>query len=241
MKSLDFGGNRVMSLQEISGSETFADDRYRYEILKLENGHIHEVVGPGSICLYLIRGELQLSTKRVSAGQVVLFSGNNFKVLTLQKSELLFASCSILAQCQICQISDLDSVKKVSKPWGHEFWLTGENFPFAFKNIFIKSGTRTSLQYHQMKRESNLLFEGVAKLHFKRCSSVENDQVKDTDIEAVEIKSVSLIDVWPHTLHRLEAISDINLFEVSTPELDDVIRVQDDSRRMNGRISSEHS
>ena len=49
-----------------------------------------------------------------------------------------------------------------------------------------------------------------------------------------------MIDVFPPTLHRLEAISDITLYETSTPQLDDVVRVQDDAKRPDGRIDIEH-
>ena len=60
------------------------------------------------------------------------------------------------------------------------------------------------------------------------------------DVSAEALPPGSLVDVMPQHLHRVEAVSDILMFEVSTPYLDDVIRVRDDSNRANGRITSEH-
>jgi len=49
------------------------------------------------------------------------------------------------------------------------------------------------------------------------------------------------VDVMPLTLHRLEAVTDILLYETSTPHLDDVVRILDDSRRPDGRLEQEHN
>ncbi|OGK18413.1 hypothetical protein A3G67_03095 [Candidatus Roizmanbacteria bacterium RIFCSPLOWO2_12_FULL_40_12] len=130
---------------------------------------------------------------------------------------------------------------KVEKPWGHELWISGDNHPsYAFKQIFVKKGTKTSLQYHNVKRETNVLVEGRCYLHFKKNDEVSNDNVKSDDIGTTELKPISVIDIVPQTLHRLEAITDIMLYETSTPYLDDVIRVQDDAKRPDGRIDEEH-
>jgi hypothetical protein len=55
-----------------------------------------------------------------------------------------------------------------------------------------------------------------------------------------KIKSGDYVNVKNYAVHRLRAITDIMLYEVSTPHLDDVIRISDDQQRNNGRISSEH-
>lgn len=129
---------------------------------------------------------------------------------------------------------------KVSKPWGHELWINGQHPCYALKEIFIKAGTKTSLQYHNLKQETNVLFQGTAKLHYKANAQISNDQVKETDTGATSIEPVSSVDVMPKTLHRLEAVTDILLYETSTPHLDDVVRVLDDSRRPDGRLEKEH-
>ena len=64
-------------------------------------------------------------------------------------------------------IQKIKNFYTVNKPWGYEQWLTGANNKnFAFKKIFLKKGTKTSLQYHVKKIETNFLFDGRAKLHF---------------------------------------------------------------------------
>ena len=124
--------------------------------------------------------------------------------------------------------------------WGNEIWINGEHFAYAFKRIFIKKGNKTSLQYHKLKQETNVLFEGQANLHFKISNQVDNDKVSNSDINSILLASVSSVDVKPFTLHRLEAVTDIILYEISTPHLDDVIRVNDDTNRPDGRIKKEH-
>ena len=130
---------------------------------------------------------------------------------------------------------------KVIKPWGHELWINGQHPCYALKEIFISAGTKTSLQYHNYKQETNVLFQGAAKLHYKANAHIPNDQVKEKDTVTVGIEPVSSVDVMPLTLHRLEAVTDILLYETSTPHLDDVVRILDDSRRPDGRLEQEHN
>lgn len=132
-------------------------------------------------------------------------------------------------------------VYKVLKPWGHELWINNQHPNYAFKEIFIKAGYKTSLQYHRLKRETNVLFIGTAKLHYKSDDAVKIDAVTPENISVLTLNPISIIDVFPFTLHRLEAVTDILLYEVSTPHLDDVIRISDDSGRPNGRINEEHN
>ena len=137
--------------------------------------------------------------------------------------------------------TNFKNLYKVDKPWGHELWINGEHQCYAFKQIFIKSGTKTSLQFHNYKQETNVLFSGEAKLHFKKSPKINNDNVGAKDIGSFQLYPVSSIDVVPLTLHRIEAINDILLYEISTPHLDDVVRVSDDAKRPSGRILQEHS
>ncbi len=130
---------------------------------------------------------------------------------------------------------------KVDKPWGHELWINGQHPCYALKEIYLKAGSKTSLQYHNFKQETNVLFDGRTKLHFKNNDAVKNDDVGPSDLGQVELGPISSIDVVPGILHRLEAITDILLYETSTPHLDDVVRVTDDSKRPHGRIEKEHA
>jgi mannose-6-phosphate isomerase-like protein (cupin superfamily) len=131
--------------------------------------------------------------------------------------------------------------KTVSKPWGYEVWMTGESSEtFVLKKIFLKAGSRTSLQYHQYKRETNFLFSGHAVLHYAPDTAKAPSSIGAKDIATRNLESGSVVDVFPLAIHRLEAATDICLYEISTPEVDDVIRIQDDSGRQDGRILSEH-
>ena len=122
-------------------------------------------------------------------------------------------------------------MKVVSKPWGKEIWLE-LNDKYCYKRIYINAGTRTSYQYHENKLETNYIIDGKAEVW------LEND-------EGVVEKKVMIKDqfftVIPPRKHRVIALTDLILQEVSTPEVDDVIRIEDDSGRGTGRINSEHS
>lgn len=120
--------------------------------------------------------------------------------------------------------------KRVEKPWGWEQWLALNEF-YCYKRIYIKAGTRTSYQYHEHKHETNYIISGEAEVW------LENDEGV---VEKKIMKAGEYFDVTPPKKHRVIAISDVILQEVSTPHVDDVIRIQDDANRADGRIESEH-
>ena len=121
--------------------------------------------------------------------------------------------------------------KIVQKPWGKEIWLE-LNEKYCYKRIYINAGTRTSFQYHTHKLETNFIADGEAEIW------LENN---DGTIEKKIMKSGEYFTVHPPKKHRVIAITDVVLMEVSTPEVDDVIRLDDDMSRPNGRIESEHA
>jgi mannose-6-phosphate isomerase len=126
-----------------------------------------------------------------------------------------------------------NELKVVVKPWGSETWLAyGEGMPYALKVIFLKKGTKTSLQYHVQKKETNFVYSGRIILHYQK--------TKDAPIEKVELGPKSCIQVPPGLVHRVEAIEDTTLVEASTNHLDDVVRISDDYKRPDGHIPSEH-
>jgi len=111
--------------------------------------------------------------------------------------------------------------RKTEKPWGYEllFALTPK---YAGKVIFVKKGHRLSLQYHEKKDETLYIYEGRALLDIERDGG---------HIVSREVQSGVSIPVAPLTRHRLKAIEDTVFLEVSTPELDDVVRIEDDYGR----------
>jgi choline kinase/mannose-6-phosphate isomerase-like protein (cupin superfamily) len=121
-------------------------------------------------------------------------------------------------------------MKTIYKPWGREDWLE-LNDKYCYKRIYINAGTKTSYQYHNQKLETNYIIEGTAEVW------LENDEgVVDKKI----MKAGDFFTVEPPKKHRVIAITDIILQEVSTPEVDDVIRISDDSDRGSGKIDHEH-
>lgn len=120
--------------------------------------------------------------------------------------------------------------EKVIKPWGREIWIA-LNEDYCYKRIYINAGTRTSYQYHEKKRETNYVIKGKAEVW------LENDHGV---VEKFVTKEGDFFHIRPPRKHRVIAITDLILQEVSTPEVDDVIRLEDDYRRPNGRIESEH-
>ncbi len=121
-------------------------------------------------------------------------------------------------------------MKVINKPWGKEEWLE-LNDKYCYKRIYINAGYKTSLQYHEKKYETTYLVSGEAELW------LENDE---GIIEKKLIKAGYHFNVAPPKKHRIIAITDVITQEVSTPEVDDVIRIEDDSHRKNGKIDSEH-
>jgi len=107
-------------------------------------------------------------------------------------------------------------IRRVPKPWGEEiiFAHTGR---YAGKVLRVRAGESLSLQYHERKEETLYLWEGSIKVHIER-----DGRVEDRVVQAGEA-----LHFPPGTRHRMEAIADAVLFEVSTPELDDVIRLED--------------
>jgi len=112
-------------------------------------------------------------------------------------------------------------MKKVEKPWGEELWIA-HNDLYALKIIRINKGTRSSLQYHNQKHETIYIDQGVVKATLEDESGQLIDQV---------LQAGAVIENKPGRKHRIEALEDVRLIEVSTPHLDDVVRVEDDYKR----------
>jgi len=121
-------------------------------------------------------------------------------------------------------------MKTVHKPWGKEEWLE-LNDKYCYKRIYINAGHKTSYQYHDFKRETNYLISGEAEIW------LENDE---GIVEKTIMKPGEYFNVTPPKKHRVIAITDIILQEVSTPEVDDVIRIDDEYYRPDGRLEYEH-
>jgi mannose-6-phosphate isomerase len=111
-------------------------------------------------------------------------------------------------------------LERIEKPWGHEI-LFAVTEKYTGKILFIKKGHRLSLQYHKQKDETFYCLKGRASLIIKNGNTTNI-------LPLVPDRSYH---IEPMTIHRLEAIRDTTLVEVSTPEAEDVVRVEDDYGR----------
>jgi mannose-6-phosphate isomerase-like protein (cupin superfamily) len=107
------------------------------------------------------------------------------------------------------------------KPWGREIWFA-QNDKYAGKILELKKGHRYSLQYHEQKKETQYVYSGLVKMIY----GMDQNNLKE-----IILKPGDKFDVNPYTIHRAEAIEDSQIFEVSTPELTDVVKLQDDYGR----------
>jgi mannose-6-phosphate isomerase len=111
-------------------------------------------------------------------------------------------------------------VERVEKPWGHELRFVRTD-RYAGKVLFVKAGAQLSLQYHERKDEAFFVQDGTLDLVLGRGS----------DQRVVRLGPGESRRIEPHTVHRFRAVTDVLLFEVSTPELEDVVRLEDDFGR----------
>lgn len=110
------------------------------------------------------------------------------------------------------------TLKIVQKPWGKELWFAHTK-KYLGKLLFIKKGHRLSLQYHKKKDESLYVLKGPLLLQMNQITK--------------KVKTGSGFHVPANTLHRMHAkYKDAVLIEVSTPESNDVVRLEDDYKRV---------
>lgn len=109
---------------------------------------------------------------------------------------------------------------RVDKPWGHEEVWAGTS-AYIGKILFIKKGHRLSQQYHRMKEETLRVLSGVVEFSLESMGAMETRELKAGDV----------IHVPPVTRHRLRALEDAEVLEVSTPYINDVVRIEDDYGR----------
>jgi mannose-6-phosphate isomerase len=112
--------------------------------------------------------------------------------------------------------------RRVEKPWGWELiWAHADEY--VGKLLFVKAGASLSLQFHNVKDESWYLMEGRAQLEM----GGPGEAVMDAEVVAPG----AAFRLRPGTVHRIKAIEDTLVLEVSTPHLEDVVRLEDDYGR----------
>jgi mannose-6-phosphate isomerase len=122
---------------------------------------------------------------------------------------------------------DLDrfavDVKRVEKPWGYEL-VYASTERYCGKIIFIRAGEELSLQFHKEKDETIYVHSGRVAFEIG-----EPGKVVDTEV----VGPGRAFRLKPGTVHRMRALEDAVLLEVSTPETDDVVRLEDRYGRAN--------
>ena len=107
-------------------------------------------------------------------------------------------------------------VRRVEKPWGHET-IWAHTSRYVGKILHIKAGHALSVQYHNVKDETVHLLSGELVYRVQNGESLE-------DMHLTQGESFR---ITPGTIHQMEAVTDCDVLEVSTPELDDVVRLSD--------------
>lgn len=114
--------------------------------------------------------------------------------------------------------------REVSKPWGSELWFAHTD-QYAGKILRVSAGCRLSVQYHETKDETSYVLSG-------RVIVSQGDSA-----ERLSVRELGPGDSWrtqPLVVHTLEAVEDAEIIEVSTPQLDDVVRLEDRYGRAPG-------
>jgi mannose-6-phosphate isomerase-like protein (cupin superfamily) len=107
-------------------------------------------------------------------------------------------------------------VRRVPKPWGHEL-IFAETDRYAGKILHLEAGQSLSLQYHERKDETLYVLSGEVRLEVGF----------DGSMEELRLKQGEAFRIRPGTRHRLSAECPTDLVEVSSPEIDDVVRLED--------------
>jgi mannose-6-phosphate isomerase len=108
--------------------------------------------------------------------------------------------------------------RRVEKPWGHELiWALTDIY--CGKLLFVKAGHSLSLQFHREKDESWLVHSGRARIELSRAG----DAVSKEEV----VGPGAAFRFPPGTVHRVTALEDTTILEASTPQLDDVVRLED--------------
>jgi mannose-6-phosphate isomerase len=119
-------------------------------------------------------------------------------------------------------LSGLDAfafeAKRVDKPWGYEIiWALTESY--CGKILFVRAGEQLSLQFHNVKDETIYVQQGRIELEM----GLPGDAVRNTEV----VQAGAAYRIKPGTVHRWRALEDTIVLEASTPNLDDVVRLED--------------
>ncbi|MFH1410281.1 MAG: cupin [Patescibacteria group bacterium] len=119
----------------------------------------------------------------------------------------------------------IKQIREIPKPWGKEIWFAWTD-KYAGKILVLNKGHRFSLQYHAKKEETQFILEGKVKVTIGKMSGKAPGKLTSKTLKAGQ-----KIDIPAKTIHRVDALTDCVILEVSTPELTDVVKLADDYGR----------
>ena len=179
------------------------------------------VLGADAVAALPERGDHETSTfpRLAEAGKLAAFRYEGVWITVNTPKDLRRAEEYLVAHPEWLSVSEYAfEPRKVEKPWGWELiWALTDRY--CGKLLFVRAGEALSLQYHERKDESWYVQEGRAELEL---SAVDADER-----ELVEIAAGDSFHFRPLTVHRVRALEDTLVIEVSTPDLDDVVRLED--------------
>ena len=247
MTSKSFYGLQIKKIPYSFYKKKLYDNEYKYYIIKLKKNQtlVIKNINVGSlVCIKNMK-----NSRILLNGDI--FNLNKHKYFEFSKKKIIIKILEGNLQFILAGIKkkiyknylkyfEEKELYKVIKPWGNEIWINGQKPTYSIKKISIKKGYRTSLQFHKKKFETNFLQKGKAKLYYSTKSGKYSKNIILNNLRSINIKSNESISVKKLAIHRIEAINNLTLFEVSTPHLDDVVRISDDKNRKSGRVISEH-
>ena len=239
---LQLGGNTITRFDSRKiGRMNFAECSYTYYQELLETNTSLLIDELSSYTLFILdldcNGYILIENTNIK-----LYPGDSIKVSNQKLNFICKDSKVRLIVSGVKNFSDKNKLQKITrkgyhykvdKPWGHELWINGDEDEYCLKEIYLIAKNQTSLQYHLMKEETNVLYKGDIEFVYKmHIDSEEKKYLKLSEISSIHVK--------PNSVHRIRALSNVLLYETSTPHLKDVIRIEDDTDRADGHIISEH-
>jgi mannose-6-phosphate isomerase len=114
-------------------------------------------------------------------------------------------------------VSGAREARRVEKPWGYEL-IWAETELYVGKLLHVNAGHALSVQYHEHKDETLYLLRGEIRFHVGPSAAA---------LELVALRTGDSFRIRPGVVHRMEGVTDADILEVSTPHLDDVVRLED--------------
>ncbi len=115
----------------------------------------------------------------------------------------------------------MNDIRLIAKPWGKEEVIE-INSSYMVKKLTMFAGHRCSLQYHRKKRETIFVLSGVLRIYIGESADSLQEKL---------YYSGDTITIEPFLIHRMEGVEDSVYLEASTPEMEDVVRIDDDYKR----------